>query len=65
MDSVADNFRVSRTAIYKHFKILTECGLLAIKQQGRKRYCEVSPKELNEVAVWVHQYRNTWNKRLL
>jgi DNA-binding transcriptional ArsR family regulator len=28
VNSVAENFDVSRTAIYKHLKILAECGTL-------------------------------------
>jgi DNA-binding transcriptional ArsR family regulator len=39
LNSVAENFHVSRPAISKHIKILTECGLIEIKQQGRERYC--------------------------
>ena len=39
LNSVADNFSVSRPAISKHIKILTECGLINIKQIGRESYC--------------------------
>ena len=35
LNSIAENFDVSRQAISLHIKILTECGLLVIKQQGR------------------------------
>jgi DNA-binding transcriptional ArsR family regulator len=38
INSVSENFDVSRAAIYKHMKILAECGLLEIKQQGREHY---------------------------
>ncbi len=41
LNSIADNFDVSRSAISQHIKILTECGLVIISQQGRERYCEV------------------------
>jgi DNA-binding transcriptional ArsR family regulator len=64
MDSVAENFAVSRTAIYKHIKILTECGLLVITQFGRERYCEARLERLAEVADWVEQYRKMWTERL-
>ncbi|MGY0040970.1 ArsR/SmtB family transcription factor [Pedobacter sp. NJ-S-72] len=40
LNAVADNFEISRPAISKHIKILTECGLVSIKQQGRERICE-------------------------
>lgn len=64
VNSVAENFDVSRTAIYKHIKILTECGLIIIKPQGRERYCEARLDKLNQVSEWVEQYRKIWEARL-
>lgn len=64
INSVAGNFDVSRTAIYKHLKILTQCGLVTINQQGRERYCEARLETLNEVSEWVNQYKEFWDKRL-
>jgi DNA-binding transcriptional ArsR family regulator len=63
VNSVAENFDVSRTAIYKHLKILTECGLVVIKQQGRERYCEARLKKLSQVSDWVERYRTFWTER--
>jgi DNA-binding transcriptional ArsR family regulator len=62
--SVAGNFSVSRTTIYKHIKILTECGLIIIKQQGRERFCEGGLAKLNEVSEWVDQYKRFWMENL-
>jgi DNA-binding transcriptional ArsR family regulator len=64
VNSVAENFDVSRTAVYKHIKILTECGLIEMKQQGRERFCEARLEKLNEVSDWVEQYRKIWTARL-
>jgi DNA-binding transcriptional ArsR family regulator len=64
VNSVAEHFDVSRTAIYKHIKILTECGLIVMKQEGRERYCEAKMEKLNEVAEWVEQYRKFWTNKL-
>ena len=64
LNAVADNFEISRPAISKHIKILTECGLVVIKQKGRERYCEAKLQKLNEVSVWVEQYKEFWNKKL-
>lgn len=63
VNAVASNFDVSRTAIYKHLKILTECGLVIITQQGRERYCEAKLQQLSEVSDWVEQYRQIWTQR--
>lgn len=64
LNAVADKFDISRPAISKHIKILTECGLVIIKQQGRERYCEVHWQKLNEVHDWVEQYRVFWTRKL-
>src|SRR5438309_11356186 len=64
LNAVAENFDVSRPAISKHIKILTECGLITIKQEGRERYCEAKLEKLNEVSDWVEQYRQFWNVKL-
>jgi DNA-binding transcriptional ArsR family regulator len=63
VNSVAGNFDVSRTAIYKHVKILTECGLIVVKQQGRERYYEARLERLHEISDWVQQYREFWSAR--
>jgi DNA-binding transcriptional ArsR family regulator len=64
LNSVAENFHVSRPAISKHMKILVECGLVVIHQQGRERYCEAQLAKLNEVSTWVEQYKAFWNTKL-
>ena len=64
LNGVAENFDISRPAISKHIKILTECGLITIKQEGRERYCNAELNRLREVSEWVHQYKAFWNQRL-
>jgi DNA-binding transcriptional ArsR family regulator len=63
LNSIAENFEMSRPAISQHIKILTECGLIIIKKQGRERYCEARLQPLNEVSEWVEQYRKRWAGR--
>jgi DNA-binding transcriptional ArsR family regulator len=64
LNSIAENFDVSRQAVSLHVKILTECGLIVIRQQGRERFCEAQLNKLNEVAIWVEQYRRHWESKL-
>ena len=60
LNAVAEQFDASRPAISRHIKILTECGLIEIKQQGRERYCKAKFKKLKEVNRWTEQYRMFW-----
>jgi DNA-binding transcriptional ArsR family regulator len=64
LNAVAENFKVSRPAISKHIKILTECGLIVIQQQGRERFCQAQLQKLGEVSDWVEKYRRFWSAKL-
>ena len=64
VNTIAENFDVSRQAISLHIKILLECELLKIRKQGRERYCEGRLDQLNEVSIWVEQYRQHWESKL-
>jgi DNA-binding transcriptional ArsR family regulator len=64
LNALAGNFDTSRPAISKHVKVLEECGLIVINQQGRERYCEAQLDKLDEVSQWVEQYRQHWESKL-
>ena len=64
LNSVSEKFDISRPAISKHIKILTECGLIVIKQKGRERFCEVNIEMLNEVSEWVARCTTFWTNKL-
>jgi DNA-binding transcriptional ArsR family regulator len=63
LNAISEKFDVTRQAVSLHVKILTECGLIVIKQQGRERLCEAKLDKLSEVYDWVDQYRELWNLR--
>jgi DNA-binding transcriptional ArsR family regulator len=64
LNTVADHFGISRPAVSKHVRILTECGLVIIREQGRERYCSANFNKLKEVDHWLQQYRRFWNDKL-
>ena len=64
LNGIADYFDSSRPTISQHIKILTECGLVVIQQQGRERYCQMRWKPLNEVSDWISPYRKHWEDKL-
>lgn len=63
LNTIADRFDVSRQAISLHVKILHECGLIMIRDQGRERFCEAKLDQLSEVSDWIGQYRQFWEKK--
>ena len=64
LNTIADQFEISRPAISKHIKILEECNLIDIQQEGRERICELKPEELEPVSDWVKKNLKLWNARL-
>jgi len=63
LNAIADHFHVTRQAVSLHVKILEECGLIMVTQQGRERYCEAQLDKLNEVSGWVHYCRQFWKQK--
>lgn len=63
VNTIAEQFDVSRQAISLHLKILVECDLLTMKQQGRERICEAKLEQLNEVNDWITQYKRFWETK--
>lgn len=64
LNAVAEKFDISRPAISKHIKILTECGLITIRIEGRERYCEAKLETLKQVSEWIEQHRIFWTSKL-
>lgn len=63
LNSIAENFEMSRPAISQHIKILDESGLVDIHQKGRQRFCHIRPQKIKEVDRWLEQFRQLWEDR--
>lgn len=64
VNAVAEQFNMTRQAVSLHVKVLTECGLIVIKQQGRERYCEAQLDKIYEVWQWAENYKKFWEGHL-
>ena len=64
LNAIAEKFEVSRPAISQHIKILTECGLIVMRTEGRERFCEARLEKLGEVVDWVEPFRKAWAQRM-
>ncbi|CAN5444421.1 hypothetical protein BH10BAC6_BH10BAC6_09970 [soil metagenome] len=53
VNSIAENFKMSRPAISQHVKILEECGLVEVLSIGRERHCRTSLSPLTTVQTWL------------
>ena len=58
--AIADHFNMSRQAISKHMKILTECELVKPDHQGREIYYQLEINKMKEIDKWLEQFRKIW-----
>lgn len=62
-NALAEHFDVSRQAVSKHLKILTECELVKQQQQGREVYYQLELEKMKEIDKWLDQFREIWENR--
>ncbi len=60
LNDIAEKFDITRQAVSLHVKILLECGLIEIRQNGRERICEPKLEQLDQVTSWIEQYKAVW-----
>lgn len=61
--AIAANFDTARPTVSKHLLILTECGLLKSKQDGREIYYQLNPKKMKPIADFIEPFRLLWEQR--
>ncbi len=61
---ISNQFEMTRQGVTKHIKTLEEAGLVYIDAQGRERFCNANPKELQEVNNWLKLYEQFWDDKL-
>ena len=61
---ISNRFDITRQGITKHIKTLEDAGLVFIKTQGRERFCNANPKQLQEINEWIKFYEQFWDNKL-
>jgi len=64
INSLAENFDMSRPAVSKHIKILYTAGFISIRDIGRERYCTLKQDGFNELQEWINYFDKFWNIKL-
>jgi DNA-binding transcriptional ArsR family regulator len=62
-NAIAEHFDMTRQAVSKHLRILTECELLKQEQQGREIYYQLQVNKMKEIDKWLDQFRKIWEDR--
>lgn len=62
-NTLAEHFAMTRQAVSKHIKVLTDCELLQQQQKGREIYYHFNPLKMKEVADWLEPFKQLWEDR--
>lgn len=62
-NAIAEQFDISRQAVSKHLRILSECELVKQEHQGREIYYQLEIKKLKQIDKWLDQFRKNWEDR--
>jgi DNA-binding transcriptional ArsR family regulator len=64
INSIAENFDMSRPAVSKHIKILYGAGFISIKDIGRERYCTLKQDGFKELQDFIDYFDKFWTTKL-
>lgn len=64
INSLAENFDMSRPAVSKHIKILYTAGFISIQDIGRERHCTLKRDGFNELQNWISYFDKFWASNL-
>ncbi len=61
---IARRFEVSAPAISQHLRALREAKLVRVRAQAQKRFYELDPEGVGELADWINRIRSFWSGKL-
>lgn len=64
IQEISSHFPVSRTAIAKHLRILSEAELVSGRKVGREKRYTLHPEPLKELKQWLSYYERFWDNKL-
>jgi DNA-binding transcriptional ArsR family regulator len=64
INSLAENFDMSRPAVSKHIKILYTAGFISIEDIGRERHCTLRQDGFNQLQDWISYFDTFWASKL-
>lgn len=60
---LVDALDISQPGVSKQLRILREAGLVDVQQDGRQRRYSLNAAPLQELDLWLVNYRKSWSER--
>ncbi|ANS75886.1 ArsR family transcriptional regulator [Paenibacillus yonginensis] len=64
VNEICEHFPMTRTAVSKHLRILSEAKLVSMQKVGRESRYKLEAGGLIEVKEWVSFYERYWDNKL-
>jgi len=61
---ITAEFGISHPAVSQHLKVLRDNGFASVRPEGTRRLYAVEPAPLEELDMWLRQFRAFWTQRL-
>ena len=61
---IARRFNVSAPAISQHLRTLRDAKLVRVRAQAQRRFYELDPEGVGELANWIARIRSFWSEKL-
>lgn len=61
---IARRFDVSPPAISQHLRTLRDAKLVRVRAQAQKRFYELDPEGVGELADWIARISGFWSEKL-
>lgn len=64
INSLAENFDISRPAVSKHIKLLYNAGFISITGIGRERHCMLRQDGFDQLQEFIDHFDKFWDEKL-
>jgi DNA-binding transcriptional ArsR family regulator len=64
LKDISGHFPVSRTAVSKHLRILSDAGLVKERKVGRETRYRLETEPLLELKRWLSYYERFWENKI-
>jgi DNA-binding transcriptional ArsR family regulator len=61
---ISGHFPMTRTAVSKHLRILSDAGLVKGRKVGRETRYRLEPEPLLELKKWLAYYERFWENKM-
>lgn len=61
---ISSHFPMTRTAVSKHLRILSDARLVSERKSGREKLYTLHPEPLIELQEWLSYFERYWDNKL-